>query len=511
MLNKFGWLLTVYWLPDTAKRDAVVTKNFLRSLAIAAVACSGASAAHAQTVLQLSYPANAPAAAPCIYTTNAAGISADPQSGNLLATGDFTTGCPQTGSALPLPVIVPAPSDWVLPISWAIGEVVGVQWAAPNATSCTYGGSFANGWPAGGNACDNLGTCQTLHNVSLSPPGIGQYQFSLTCSNTTGSVTSTSPARTVVASPPVITAGPSTWSVLPWTSGQTRQVQWSASNANNCNFAATALPNGVTLGQFLSGTSTCSNSGSCAGPNSLTLNAPVPGQYGLTMTCTNTNGGSATSSNSWTVSQSSSSNCLNPAPGWNRVESANVAKDEVWNGSIGPRDVTIFESVWGRDYSIPGGQSANWPIITQWPGVKNARAGAQIGFQEYLALKFRTPSGAAVRGNNFVMDGTSFSVSGGGVGTIARVSMTISKVCGDFDTGSNNIPPVCYRSQMLPNDEFPVFTNSGVFGNPPSCSLQPNTDYYLNIILAPLTSPASAVFNGVEGPGIILFQNNGVQ
>ena len=31
-----------------------------------------------------------------------------------------------------------------------------------------------------------------------------------------------------------------------------------------------------------------------------------------------------------------------------------------------------------------------------------------------------------------------------------------------------------------------------------------------NIIYAPLTSPASAVFNGIGGPGVVLLQNTNV-
>ena len=449
---------------------------------------------HAQTVLQLSYPASAPGGVPCLYTTNPAGISADPQTGHLLATGDFTTGCPQTGAALPLPVIVPGPSDWQLPNPWAVNQATAVQWAAANAASCTYGGSSASGWPSGTTACGSTATCQTLHNVSLTPLTSGQYQFSLTCNNATGGITSTSEIRNVAVNPPVITQGPADWNVIPWQSGQTRSVQWSANNADNCNFIANTLPSGVALGDFLSqGVKTCTNQNSCALSNNLILNATVPGTYSLTLTCTRTSGGSATSSANWNVTQSSSGSCLHPASAWNRLETAEIYNGAVGN-IVGTYDATQFESIWGRDYAAGGTPTR------AWPGVSNQLVMPRMGFGQYIAAKFRTP--AAGPGGSYKTDGTSYQLSGGGSGNQAKVSMTVSTVCGDFDTGSSNIPPNCTSNQMGGGETFSMFvTNSG-----PSCRLQPNTDYYFNVIYAPLTSPATAVFNGFGIYDVTLLQ-----
>lgn len=477
-----------------------MTKNLLRSLAVAALACTGANAAQAQTVLQLSYPSAAPGAVPCIYTTNSSGISADPQTGNLLATGDFTSGCPQTGPVLPLPVIVPGPAHWQLPNPWAVGQVTSVQWAAANAETCTYGGSFATGWPSGQNACASIQACQTLHDVSLSPPTAGQYQFNLTCSNATGNVTSTSQFRDVAANPPVITQGPTTWNVLPWTSGQSKSVVWSANNADNCGFTVNSLPSGVTPAQFFAaGTTTCSSVGACAAQNALVLSAPVAGTYGVTLTCTRSTGGTATSTQSWNVTQSSSANCLNPAPGWNRLEQSIVYSP--FTGGIAGIDVTQYASIWGRDYANPG---AGYPIIAQWPGVEQQLVIPAIGSNQYVAAKFRTPaSGQHYHG--LMVEQTSFLNSGGGVGNTARISGTVSTKCGDFNTASVDIPAYCKWSQRGSNETMDIGSGytSGNF-----CRLQPNTDYYLNLIYAPLTSPASAVFNGVNGSGPYLQNTN---
>ncbi len=481
--------------------DALVTKNFVRSLLIAALVCTGASAVKAQTVLQLSYPSNAvPGSVPCIYTTNGAGISADPQTGNLLATGDFTTGCPQTGPVLPLPVIVPGPVNWQLPNPWTINQTTSVQWAAANATSCIYGGSFATGWPSGTSACSSTASCQTLHDVSLSPPSAGQYQFSLTCSNSTGSVTSTSPFRDVAANPPVITQGPSSWNVTPWQAGQTRTVQWSATNADNCNFSADTLPSGVQLNQFLSGGITsCTSQANCGSSNNLILSATQAGTYAITLTCSRSSGGSTTNSASWDVTQGSSAGCLNPAAGWNRLESGEIFNFGAYQ-SVGFHDLTQFASIWGRDY---GDSVGNYPIIAQWPGVAQQLVMPKFGRGQYIAAKFHTPANGQ-RGHTLKPDGTSYAFSGGGTANLAKLSATVSTVCGDFDTASPNIAPNCKFNQLIGGDSMPIFSNyaSGSF-----CRLQPNTDYYLNLIFAPLTSPASAVFNGLNGAEVVLLQN----
>ena len=488
------------------KLDALVTKNVVRSLAIAALACFGASV-QAQTVLQLSYPSNGPGSVPCLYTTNGAGISADPQTGNLLAAGDFTTGCPQTGPTLPLPVIVPGPVNWQLPNPWAVAQVTAVQWAAVNAESCTYGGSFATGWPSGQQACSSANTCQTLHDVSLSPPSSGQYQFSLTCSNASGSVTSTSAFRSVSANPPVITQGPSGWNVTPWTAGQTKAVQWSANNADNCNFTANTLPAGVSIGQFLSGgVTSCSTQAGCSSSNNLILNAPEPGTYSVTLTCSRSTGGTTTNTGSWNVTQGASTGCLSPAAGWNRLEFGEVFNFGAFN-SVGFFDLTQYDGIWGRNYSDSGG---GYPIIKQWPGVAQQLTMPKFGFGQYIAAKFRTPNNSAGQpGHTLKPDGTSFAFSGGGEGNFAKLSGTVSTVCGDFNTSSASIPSNCKFNQLIGGDSMVIYSNYPA--GQPFCNLQPNTDYYLNLIYAPLTSPASAVFNGLNGAGVVLLQNFGVQ
>lgn len=490
--------------------DFDVTNLYLRSMLTVIAGFFMAGESFASTVLELRYPSAAPGVTPCLYTTNNAGISADPSTGHLLAIGDFLTGCPETGPVLPLPVIVPGPSDWVLPNPWIVGQEVQLQWAAVNASSCTFGGSSATGWTSGGSACSSTSTpaCHTLKTVTIAPPAAGTYQFSMTCTNSTGPTTSTSVSRVVTApvTQPSI-SGPASWGTLsPWVEGQSKTVNWSATNADSCTLSATTLPSGVTLAAFTnSGPISCSGAAACAANHQLTLTAPVAGTYALNLTCSNSSGGSGNSSNSWTVTSQASS-CGSPASGWNRVESAQIFYHGN-AGSIGFQDVTTYESIWGRDYS-QAPTTGQAPIVNNWPGSPNITATPIIGAGQFVAAKFRTPASGSM-GTTLKIDGTTWSLAGGGQSpTAARMSMTVSTQCGDFNTASANIPLGCWKSQ-LGGEEFFIMANNtpGSMGNPRICGLSPNTDYYLNVIFAPLTSPASAVFNGFEGGNVVQVQN----
>ena len=131
----------------------------------------------------------------------------------------------------------------------------------------------------------------------------------------------------------------------------------------------------------------------------------------------------------------------------------------------------------------------------------------KFGSGQFIAAKFRTPA-TGQRGHTLKLDGTSYAFSGGGNGNFAKLSGTVSTLCGDFDTGSASIPPNCKFNQLVGGDSMPIYSNYGT--NPAFCSLAPNTEYFLNLIYAPLTSPASAVFNGLNGAQVVLLQNFGV-
>lgn len=164
------------------------------------------SAANAQTVIELTDPAIG--AAPCIFTTNAGGVAADPSTGRLRATGSFGQNCQTT--PIPAPSIAPRLEDWALPANWTTGTSVQVSWAAANADLCVYTGSEIPAgqpaewpWPATGVACNSSASCATTHNLTLNPSIAGNYKFRLTCTfngnNQTAAVSEIS--RAVTAAP----------------------------------------------------------------------------------------------------------------------------------------------------------------------------------------------------------------------------------------------------------------------------------------------------------------------
>lgn len=178
-----------------------------------ALALMSTSAVHAQTVIELTDTSQSPN--PCIFTTNAGGVAADPTTGRLRATGTFGQNC-QTAPA-PTPAISPRLEDWALPGDWSVGVSAQVQWAASNADLCVYDGSSIPGgqaaewpWPSSGVACNSTSSCATLHTLNLAPAVAGNYHFKLTCSYAGNAQTAvvSEIARTVSAAPTGCSAPP---------------------------------------------------------------------------------------------------------------------------------------------------------------------------------------------------------------------------------------------------------------------------------------------------------------
>ena len=164
------------------------------------------SLAHGQTVIELTDTSQSPN--PCIFTTNAAGVTADPTTGHLKATGTFGQNC-QTAPQ-PVPSINPGPANWVLPGDWAINTSAQVQWAAANSDLCVYDGSEIPAgqqsswpWPTSGVACNSTSSCAAQHNLTLTPTVAGNYKFKLTCSynGNTQTATVSEISSTVSAAP----------------------------------------------------------------------------------------------------------------------------------------------------------------------------------------------------------------------------------------------------------------------------------------------------------------------
>lgn len=214
------------------------------------------SVAHGQTVIELTDTSQSPN--PCIFTTNAAGVTADPTTGHLKATGTFGQNC-QTAPQ-PVPSINPGPANWVLPGEWAIGASAQVQWAAANADLCVYDGSEIPAgqqaswpWPTSGVACNSTSSCAAQHNLTLTPAVAGNYKFKLTCTyNGNAQTANVSEISATVAAAPTGCVAPTGWTrvtegIVRYQSGTGPSVvspttKWEHVFGRNANQGGTLLP-----------------------------------------------------------------------------------------------------------------------------------------------------------------------------------------------------------------------------------------------------------------------------
>lgn len=135
-------------------------------------------------------------------------------------------------------------------------------------------------------------------------------------------------------------------------------------------------------------------------------------------------------------------------------------------------DLSEWNNIWGHGNATDG--------VTPWPGVGGSSPViTKFGRSRYIGAHFRTP--ASVSGLSGGFSNPSFA---GG----PNVTMAISGMCGDFD---EFLPtPGCLKTQVPTSDANLVQWKFS--SNAPSswCNLQPNTDYYVNVMFS---DPASTV------------------
>jgi hypothetical protein len=152
--------------------------------------------ANAQTTLRLTWTPSGGSPKVCEYTTDANGVTMDPTSGALLATGSFSgTDCP-TATPVSDPQIINPIDATDIPASTTTGAAHTITWTA-SADSCSYAGSITPGaisnWPLTGNVCSSAASCATGLSVPVTIPGTaGTYKFQLSCNKVGSSVTATS-------------------------------------------------------------------------------------------------------------------------------------------------------------------------------------------------------------------------------------------------------------------------------------------------------------------------------
>lgn len=148
--------------------------------------------AHAQVTVKLNWGQSKP----CIFTTDSQGVSLDPQSGALNATGTFDTSSSNSSCPSSTPVGTPSFSNSLsgdLGATVATGDTGTLSWQA-DADNCDYSGtsypagvSSVSNWSTAatsGAACNGAANCNSLHSANVNFPADGSYTFALRCFKT---------------------------------------------------------------------------------------------------------------------------------------------------------------------------------------------------------------------------------------------------------------------------------------------------------------------------------------
>lgn len=286
-------------------------------------------------------------------------------------------------------------------------------------------------------------------------------------------------------SDPVITNGIDA-NEIPSTSvpGAKHTISWSA-DADSCSYSASSFPAAVS-GWPTSGNA-CADADSCAAIHSVPITLPATaGNYTFDLSCRR-NGSSVVATSRRTVASSAvvtppPSGCIAPA-GLTRLNDVYVEFNyTVSQGRT--TDATHFESVFGYD-------TATTPLRA-FPGTVNLNQRLFLSRNSYVALQFTVPSTLALQTTGaFRFEETQPQTSP------ARMSMTISKSCGDFSpTPTPPLTSACVLNNAPANGN--LFWGYAP-GNPVACQLQPGETYFLNIVHASLNAPLTTYCQGYCG------------
>ncbi len=280
-------------------------------------------------------------------------------------------------------------------------------------------------------------------------------------------------------SDPVITNGLDA-NELPSSSvaGASHTVTWSA-DADTCSYSASSLP-GQIAGWPVGG-DVCSNADSCRSSHSVPVTLPaIAGNYVFDLSCRR-NGSGVVAVSRRTVAvppvTPPVSGCIAPA------DTAYIEFNyTVSNGRV--VDAKHFEPTFG--YS-----TADGPLRT-FPGTPNINQRVFMPRNSYVAMQFTVPSDLTVMTTGaFRFEETQPQTNP------ARMSMTISKSCGDFSpTPTAPLTSACVLNNAMANGNL-------LWGYAPGyaqvCQLQPGETYFLNIIHASLNAPLATYCEGYCG------------
>lgn len=258
--------------------------------------------------------------------------------------------------------------------------------------------------------------------------------------------------------------------------GTSTTVRWAA-DADSCSYAGSSFPSALanwpTSG---AGATPCSSAAGCAAEHAVNLNFAQAGTYTFKLTCSKVGAtNTVTSTRSVTVTEQPSADCIAPQ-GLRRLLSGQVRYNST--ASYPPRtaDLTRFESVFGHDQN-------NGPL-RPFPGTINLTQRIMLPEDAYVALQFTVPDNfnSATQGM-YQLEESAVS------DRPDKVSVTISKRCGDFrPIAAAPMTDRCILNAPRLGSSIPW----GNVGLTSRCQLQAGQTYYLNILYASLDEPTTS-------------------
>ena len=363
----------------------------------------------------------------------------------------------------------------------AVNRPFYVVWSAStDATTCTRSGTpnaGASGWSFGSIACTDGSSCSARHSEQVTPMTAGNFNFSVTCTNASGA-----PAQSTVSVPtpavPAPTPNPITLSV---SATATVGVPFAVtiptmSSATRCVGTGTLGGNAVSLLGDWSDLTTVTTSRNVTVPTSLGA-----GTLQITLTCWNSDDSASASGTSAaiTVSVASAGACpatITAPDGTTRsLQTLSNITYGVYGSPVRSNvDLSQWNNIWGHNSTTDA--------ITPWPGVGgSAPVLRQFNRGSYFGAHFKTGAYTGINASFLAPSGV------GG----PNVSMAISKACGDF---AAQLPtPGCVKTNIPTSDTTMVLWKFS--GNNPTgyCNLQPDTDYYVNMMFTNSTSTVECV------------------
>ncbi|MEM8547990.1 MAG: hypothetical protein AAGF46_07495 [Pseudomonadota bacterium] len=397
---------------------------------------------------------------PCALVADAS-LVINPVSGDVDVTVADLEDCLGTTDALNVSPILLEPTPVVA------GSALQVLWASVGAISCqpdTVGPNVIPGW-----SDETLGLQGPVTFFVSGTATAGIYNVGVTCTDGELSVTQSASIQVNEPDPgdpppaPTLTLNgtPGTISINP---GDSLTIAWNSTDATACQANGT-LP-GWSGAQNTSGSESITTSG-----------LPVGSSYMVQLSCSNLAGTSPTTSRTLNVVDPGSglpAGCeTRPLLGFGAlsdwVQKTTGANSCVWDRLAGTvvasADCRFVDQVWPNP----------------WPGSQNTRNLTIFGNsgKQFISMAFNSGNIPTNHEGRMTQEVPQFAGANGGLKL-----WSISKCPGDYnaDILETEMGPGCVWREFGSLTESFRWGGPGFFNDTTRCALQPNTDYYFNII-----------------------------